>query len=315
MNTALRARLSAVDPAADPDQYTPELQRQITSRIVVESATASRTRRRIAPHLSVAATVLLATGLTAAVAAHSGAPRAVPAAPRAVQRLNDIAQIAAVQTGRSVDKSQYLYTRTVDAGAEFTLGADGTYTAGALPELSTRDSWSPEDPAKKGLVREGNNSPMVINPELGGPSTADLTYAQISALPTDPATLLRQVKATLPAGDQGDPDHGAFTVLLGYLEEAPPSEVAQALYRAVAMIPGVHITDDAVDVLGRRGIGLYHDENRGSIRDQYIVDPRTATYLGYDQYLIKDGVSEQHVGTGALLEAEVVDHLGERPAP
>lgn len=323
MDHDLRTRLSAADPAGDrtPDRYTPEHQQQLIEQIMSEAGDGliqAPGRRRVAVPLSAAAAVLVATGITAAVAMHSpatGGPAAAGA--NVTQRLDDIAQVAAVHSNVSVGKDQYLYTRIVEAGSEMTLNADGVYTAGPLPAVSTRDTWSPQDPTKKGLFREGHET-TVINPELGGPSTDQLTYAQIATLPTDPATLLKQVTASLPDSYRDDQDHGAFTDLLGYLQEAPPPAVAQAIYRAAAMIPGVHLREDAVDALGRHGVGLSHDETRGNLRDEYIVDPDSARYLGQDQYVIRDGAggrAGQHIATEALLQTGVVDRIGRRPAP
>jgi hypothetical protein len=152
---------------------------------------------------------------------------------------------------------------------------------------------------------------------INTPSADQLTYAQISALPTDPVALLRHVQVTLPASYHNDIEYGAFTVLLGYLAQSPPPAVAQAVYQAAGMVTGVEIQDDAVDVLGRHGVGLIDQANDGNIRYEYIVDPHTGAYLGWEQYLIKDDGAVtvfQHVGTGALLETGVVDGVGRFPA-
>jgi hypothetical protein len=322
----LRARLRAVDPARTSGPYTPEHRRHLIDRIVAQ-APAETVRpvshRRIVVPIGAAASALLAVGLSAAAALHSGTPSAPGAAAgteagtEVSRRLDDIAQVASSYPRVAVGKDQFLYTRIVEAGSEMTLAADGTYRAGPLPAVSTRDTWSPQDPTRKGLIREGQTT-TVINPDLGGPSSADLTFAQISALPTDPATLLHQVTGDLPAGDQEDPEHGAFTVLLGYLQQDPPPAVTGALYRAAGMIPGVTVHEDAVDALGRHGTGLVHDAKQGNIRDEYVIDEKSGAYLGSDQYLIRDGEggrAGQHIATEALLAAGVVDRIGTRPTP
>jgi hypothetical protein len=159
MDNNLRLRLRAADSAPINDSYSAERQQQITHRITSEAGPALRqpSRRRIVVPL--AAAVVVATSIAAAVAVHSGsAPTPTAAAGTQVspvsQRLDDIAQIAAVHQSVSVGQDQYLYSRIVEAGSELTRGADGTYTAGPLPALKTHDNWSPEDPTKR---RQGDH--------------------------------------------------------------------------------------------------------------------------------------------------------------
>ena len=319
MSNDLRDRLAAADPAGGARAWSPARQSELTGRIL----DAPPARRGLLPSGALRTgfrrpASLVAASLVAGLAAvllHSPVPAKNPelrTANSAGRQLDDIARIAAVQPAVVPGRDQFFYTRSVLAGSELTRDARGEYTVyGPLPALSTREAWAPQDPTRKGYFREGSVT-TPINPQLGGASSVDLAYAQIAALPTDPARLLAQVRAGLPAGYRDDENQGAFSVVLGYLKAGPPPAVAGALYRAAALIPGVRITPDARDATGRHGVGLYYDAGDG-LRDQYVVDPATARYLGSDQYVLDHGRVRRHVATEALLASGVAERAGQRP--
>ncbi|HEX8518621.1 MAG TPA: hypothetical protein VF667_03420, partial [Pseudonocardia sp.] len=60
---------------------------------------------------------------------------------------------------------------------------------------------------------------------------------------------------------------------------AAPPDLRAALYRALAKVPGLAVTDGAAEVDGRRGTALGITDPDGN-RLEMIVDPRTGAFLG-----------------------------------
>jgi hypothetical protein len=323
MNADLRTRLASIDPARDTHGYPLADQAQLIDRILAETFTQARepaippARRSHRLGWAVAAVLAVGAVVTATVG-HPGtsAPQVTAAGAGPVQRLQDIARIAALQPGTTgPDADEFFYSKTVYTGSELDPDANGGKGAyGPLPAPVTRDSWAPEDVTRTGEYRE-NGVVTRINPQLGGASSADLSYAQIAALPTDPEKLLAQVKKNLPNADRDDENGGALNVMLGYLKTTPPPAVASALYRAASLVPGVGFEDDAVDAVGRHGVGLvYRDASH--FKDIYVIDPGNAAYLGYVEYFTGPTAQPregQKVATEALLQSGVVKRIGQLP--
>jgi RNA polymerase sigma-70 factor (ECF subfamily) len=68
-----------------------------------------------------------------------------------------------------------------------------------------------------------------------------------------------------------------------------PAELRAALYKAVAGIPGVTITDNAVTLDGHTGIAFGREEKNG-IRQEIIIDPHTGMLVGEREVLLRDGL-------------------------
>lgn len=104
-------------------------------------------------------------------------------------------------------------------------------------------------------------------PIAGGGSAAigekDYTFAQLAALPTDPAQLWPIVQAdetapftsdpAQPKSGQSDLFHSIWNLLGSYPVPAP---LQQALYEVAAKIPGVTVAGQYTDSLGRTGTAL-----------------------------------------------------------
>lgn len=318
MNADLRTRLASIDPGRDTHGYPLPDQAELIDRILTEPASAvsgpvALPARR--PHRLVwaVAAALAVGGVVTATVRH---PQTATVEAGSVQQLQDIARIAALQPKTTgPDANEFFYTKSVSAGSELDLDANGGKGSyGPLPAPVTRDSWAPEDVTRSGEYRE-DGVVTRINPQLGGASSADLSYAQIAALPTDPAKLLAQVKKNLPGADRDDENGGALSVMLGYLKTTPPPAVASALYRAASLVPGVEFEDDATDAVGRHGVGLvYRDAYQ--FKDIYVIDPDNAAYLGYVEYFTGPTAQPregQKVATEALLESGVVQRIGQLP--
>lgn len=126
----------------------------------------------------------------------------------------------------------------------------------------------------------------------------------MQALSTDPHTLLVQMR-----GLDGGPRTPAedFVHIGDFMRNSDASPaVRAALYRAAALIPGVHLLGPVRDHVGRVGLGVAYDAP--GVRHELIFDPRTSELMG-----------EQDSGPGVLadwavyLQTRVVDRLPEPP--
>jgi hypothetical protein len=122
------------------------------------------------------------------------------------------------------------------------------------------------------LLRQGGTTVRVALPVAPPPAPATRcpnrgyldapTYRLLQSLPTSPAALLDRIHA-FDNTQAGHPLRGvqagaaAFSTISDLVGESiVPPAVGAALYRAVALIPEVRIVPDAVDALGRHGVGV-----------------------------------------------------------
>ncbi|SEG64142.1 hypothetical protein SAMN05444920_103648 [Nonomuraea solani] len=170
------------------------------------------------------------------------------------------------------------------------------------------------------------------------PGDDDLTPQQYDAklreLPTDPRKLLAKVTADRHwiegAREEGVPheitpaDIRAYTVIMLYLSRygTMPPRLEAAMFRALALIPGVRMEQGVADPAGRVGLGIWFEGGHDFAYRRYeILDPKTYRYLGTrmvwlrDEYL-GDGPEpafrKGSVGGTALLASAIVDRPGER---
>ncbi|MEV0408734.1 CU044_5270 family protein [Actinoallomurus sp. NPDC050550] len=133
----------------------------------------------------------------------------------------------------------------------------------------------------------------------GGPavvrSTPNHLYDYVADLPTTPGALLARIRH-----DSGDAGHdvstfGSIAQILSDDRLMPPKANA-ALYRALALIPGVRVAKDGTDYAGRHGIAVIFGNGKGV--QEIILDRRTYHYMGDP--------------TEAILSFRVVDDAGQR---
>ncbi|MET9515178.1 CU044_5270 family protein [Streptomyces sp. NPDC002994] len=176
---------------------------------------------------------------------------------------------------------QWIYTRTVlgkqAGGKDFGGFATGEVTY-------EPDSWLPYDnPA----AEDGKDDDEYSAREI---------YRAAAALPDDPARLLEKVRAFYPTGTgkNGPPEDEArhsFRALGAVIESYPlPPDALARLYRAMATVPGVQVTDHLVrDAAGREAIAITRDEGGEShMRREFLIDPRGYGYLGMRDVAAED---------------------------
>ncbi|WP_433330696.1 CU044_5270 family protein [Spirillospora sp. CA-294931] len=128
-----------------------------------------------------------------------------------------------------------------------------------------------------------------------------------SGLPTSPDAM----RKWLYKNSDGDnpQDVQAFITVGDTIREAyvPPAALA-AMFRAAARIPGVTVTRNVVDAVGRKGIGV--GPTWQGNRQELIFDARTYRFLGSRTIDTKTGkVRFQSVN----LKVAVVDRVGQEP--
>ncbi|MYR94897.1 MULTISPECIES: CU044_5270 family protein [unclassified Streptomyces] len=247
----------------------------------------------------------------------SASERAGNAQPVALV-LNRISDAAAKSGAGPVGDDQFVYVRSQVQDSDLT---SGKLVTGPLAE---REIWYAQKPGpqkKLGYIRQGGET-SPINAEFGDEDgtregISRPTYRWLAALPTDPRRLLDHLTALTPESDTQEHAQAVFDQIGDLIRETVlPPETAAALYKAAALIPGVTEAPDAVDALGRHGVGIAREDTRFATRSEWVFDPEGFSFLGSRTFLTKDS---EIGGKGALLDAQavqkrsVVDEGGVRP--
>ena len=111
----------------------------------------------------------------------------------------------------------------------------------------------------------------------------------LDALPRDPGQLLNYIYRATAAQDV-PPDTAAMRFIAETLRTGVvPADLRAALYRALAGIPGVSISDHDATLDGRSGVAFGRDEGNG-LRMEIIIDPSTGLVIGEREVVLRDGV-------------------------
>ncbi|MFF7492762.1 CU044_5270 family protein [Streptomyces rubiginosohelvolus] len=278
--------------------------------------------RLLRPSFLAPATALAVAGaLVMGYSAQNGGPAGMSGTgeTRSVsQVLLRISDAAGKGEALPVRDDQFLYTRGTGRDVDLT---SGKAVVGPLEESESWYSQKPGPQKKLGLSRV-NGETLPINAELGDsegtrPGLFRPTYRWLSTLPTDPRELLDYLSEITPKFEGEDRDQALFEAIGGLIGgPVLPPGTAAALYKAAALIPGVTEAPDAVDALGREGVGIAREDARSSERTEWVFDPDGLSFLGWRSYLTKDteyGKKGDLLGDGAVIETAVVDKAGARP--
>ncbi|MEU1040264.1 CU044_5270 family protein [Streptomyces sp. NPDC005907] len=267
------------------------------------------------------AVAVLASGLGGG--GHSGAERMVPTTTRPVPgSVKEVLERAASTVERAdppptPHAGQWVYVKKLSA-------SPGLWPPGAAPQPE------PKPKPRERWTRYAD--PRFENGKEGDDRSMRERLRFLDELPDDPAAVLKKVRAYYPSGkgsaeSEGEQDMGALSVLFAS-QPIPPQTLAK-LYRALAAVPGVEVTDHLVrDLAGRDALAVGHDEKGQKVRREILIDPHTYQYLGDRQIVVKDyrdtfpGADDTPdrpwnagdlIFQNALLATGVVDHRGERP--
>ncbi|AWS46904.1 CU044_5270 family protein [Streptosporangium sp. 'caverna'] len=202
--------------------------------------------------------------------------------------------------------------------------------------VKAREEWMRYDGKQRAVFgRDGKLVIRDIPPDPGDDDLSPQQYdAKLRALPTDPRKLLAKVTGDRHwikgAHEEGVPksvapdDARAYSVIMLYLSRygSMPPRLEAAMFRALALIPGVHIEQGVWDAAGRSGLGVWREGDFDTPERRYdILDPVTYRYLGRQMLWLRDylrpGDSEPMLRKGAvwntaLLSSVIVDRPGLR---
>ncbi|MFJ6673302.1 CU044_5270 family protein [Actinosynnema sp. NPDC091369] len=135
----------------------------------------------------------------------------------------------------------------------------------------------------------------------------------MAGLPRAPEALLERLLAD--GRGRGSSDHQEALVLASDLLRSGkvPAELRAALFRALALLPGLEVVDQSANLDGRRGVALAVTD--GDDRQEVIVDPATGEFIG-DRRVLTESDGSLPAGTvveSASVTTAVVDGIGVRP--
>ncbi|GGX65367.1 CU044_5270 family protein [Streptomyces fructofermentans] len=261
------------------------------------------------------AVAVLAAGLGGG--GRDGARRTVPAAPGSAREVLERAASAVERADPppAPHAGQWVYEKRISADP----GIWPKSAAPPEPEPEPRERW----------VRYAD--PRFENGREGDDRSLRERLRFLDELPDDPAAVLKEVRAYYPSGkggleSEGEQDMGALHVM--FKSQPMPPQALAKLYRALAAVPGVEVTDHVRDLAGRDALAVGHHEKGQVVRREILIDPNTYQYLGDRQIVVKDykrsypGAEDTPdrpwnagdlMSQNALLATGVVDHKGDRP--
>jgi hypothetical protein len=210
---------------------------------------------------------------------------------------------------------QYIYSRQV---------MKETPVGGGKSRIVHPESWKSVDGKHNSWVNERGDgikggwiSPPDKPNETSWPPSS---FKELMQLPRDPERLLAKVREmeehpTSPieqAGKQEQEDAYFSLVALLFHGRVMPPGLRAATFEAIAKVPGVKTQPNAVDMMGRHGIGVSRKDTRGDlILGLMIFDAKTYEYLGTRDELEING--KKVVQFTALQKWGISDKFKERP--
>ena len=181
-------------------------------------------------------------------------------------------------------------------------------------EMGRRQIWLSIDGTRPGLLHDSRFPAEETVIEHGEAYLNNPTFRYLTTLPTNPDVLLAKIYLETFGAGSG-PQQEAFVTIGDLMRESiVPPDLAEALYRAAARIPGVTVVEDAVDALGRHGVAIARED--GGTRTEWIFDRTTLEFLG-ERTLIPGGPDDGSAGTvtgsTAVVVRAIVDQAGQLP--
>jgi hypothetical protein len=184
----------------------------------------------------------------------------------------------------SIDRSGRLEERII--ATKFATGADrqkweraGRPTLGATPATGHPISISPSRTYRLGTI--------------------ELTRQQMLDFPTDPRAIYDRLRDQV-ARRGHSPESEVFTELGDALRESPaPAQLRAALYRTLALVPGVQLVGQVTDGAGRSGTAVALTET--GVRHELIFDPNTSETLAERDVLIDPKAAELNLPAGTVI--------------
>jgi hypothetical protein len=124
--------------------------------------------------------------------------------------------------------------------------------------------------------------------------------------------MLAEFRAIMPKDPRGDNEilNGVESILRSGLV---PAAVRGVMYKALALLPDLVVTDASVNLDGHIGVALAVDDPENGRRDEFIVDPNTGQYIGDREVTLRDyndGIKAGTVMGLTSITTVVVDRMG-----
>ncbi|QUH04804.1 CU044_5270 family protein [Saccharopolyspora erythraea] len=194
----------------------------------------------------------------------------------------------------------------------------GTREEAEAAGIDVYASWWPEGEHKApcgdfypSQSADGGPPPCAGKPGWGKP-----TQEWMATLPREPEALYATLRSTADS-PYDDPvmDNYQMVYNVGVTLQTGqvPADLRAALYRTLAMIPGVEITEQGVNLDGRQGVAIGIADN--DQRYEMIIDPATGDYIGYRKVATEQN-PDYEAGTVLAVtsvKTAVVDAMGAYP--
>lgn len=206
------------------------------------------------------------------------------------------------------ETDEWLERRDVTGKSKWVVGTEeGAKAAG----VKTEDGWPEGEwraPCGDWFAKQQGEQPCTRPGGWQNP-----TPEWQAGLPADPDALYQRLRQDAPQNKRGDTEllvSAADALRSGLITK----DVRANLYKALAKIPGLQVTDEQANLDGRVGTALGMDD--GTIREEIIVDPQTGQFIGERHVMTKDA---DGLKAGTVLEftsvtTKVVDGIGVKPA-
>jgi hypothetical protein len=249
----------------------------------------------------------------------NSAPATGKSAPAVEDTAPVVLRLAAQQVENAPAQAvgRYIYTRTrgeqLDGNGQWTTDLNERWQepAGMIPvrikltsgngEVSVHpDARNPKD----GLAEE--NAADRAELRRDGPSLRLPTREFLAGLPTDPQRLLAFFRANAEGSAKRSQDQEVFLTISDLFRRADPimtPRLRGALYRTLALLPGLVRVPGTVDLAGRSGIAVGLADL--SVRDDLILDKNRLTVIGQRVVSLK---SFDGIPAGSVLYLSTVDH-------
>jgi hypothetical protein len=150
-----------------------------------------------------------------------------------------------------------------------------------------------------------------------------LSYDQVRDFDQSAEALYQRLRDHYEKGQGGNIDNELFTNVGDALrDQAAPPKLRAALYRVLALIPGVQYLGHVRDRLGRPAVGVARtdDASGADTRRELLFDPTTSELLAEQEVmlsvpsglkgLVRPGTV---IGDAVYVRRAVVDRIGQRP--
>lgn len=289
-------------------------------------------RRRMVVRLSLAGALTVATAAAATIVLGAGGrhtgPLGTPDAA-AAQLLNQAAVVAEAEPGIHPRPHQYVRIDTVSRQLDLPENDEGLRAPVYVP---VHDQWwERADGGGYNLLRRKNGRPEPVPPATTAPPTLpdpddgdELTpgcpkdagplnqsYAWVAALPTDPASLRRELFGSPREGQHVDVnawrDVEWQEVSDAVNQAVTKPKLRAALFRLAAELPGARVIPHATNALGQSGKAVQFTNRNDAFDEpqisQLIFDARTLRYLGSNTVL---GKARPGLPAGTVVDATSV---------